>query len=93
MLPIPVLQTTLGRLYQGDCLEVLAKVPSESVDLAFADPPFNLNKIYSSLIDDNLAAKAYLEWCKKWQPARRIRDASTVEFLFRIFKYTENETI
>ncbi|MBI2654354.1 site-specific DNA-methyltransferase [Candidatus Woesearchaeota archaeon] len=28
----------------GDCLEVLKKVPSESVDLVFADPPYNMSK-------------------------------------------------
>ena len=30
-------------LYQGDCLEILAKIPKESVDLIFADPPYNLS--------------------------------------------------
>ena len=27
------------RLYQGDCLELLALIPESSVDLIFADPP------------------------------------------------------
>lgn len=31
------------RLYQGDCLEVLADLPAESVDMIFADPPYNLS--------------------------------------------------
>lgn len=31
------------KLYQGDCLEVLAKLPENSVDLIFADPPYNLS--------------------------------------------------
>ena len=40
-------QPTPGALFQdrvlvGDCLEVLAKLPSASVDLVFADPPYNL---------------------------------------------------
>ena len=26
----------------GDCLEELAKLPSQSIDLVFADPPYNL---------------------------------------------------
>ena len=30
------------RVLVGDCLEVLAKLPSASVDLVFADPPYNL---------------------------------------------------
>jgi modification methylase len=40
-------QPTPGALFQdrvlvGDCLEELAKLPSASVDLVFADPPYNL---------------------------------------------------
>jgi modification methylase len=29
-------------IVQGDCLEVLARLPDKSVDLVFADPPYNL---------------------------------------------------
>ena len=32
----------LDQILQGDCIEVLGKMPSESVDLIFADPPYNL---------------------------------------------------
>jgi site-specific DNA-methyltransferase (adenine-specific) len=31
------------RIYQGDCLEILAKIPENSVDLVFADPPYFLS--------------------------------------------------
>lgn len=31
------------RLYQGDCLEVLASLPEKTVDMVFADPPYNLS--------------------------------------------------
>ena len=31
-----------NRIIQGDCVEVLKSLPSESVDLIFADPPYNL---------------------------------------------------
>jgi site-specific DNA-methyltransferase (adenine-specific) len=41
-------------------------VESETVDLAFADPPFNLGKKYSSKIDDALASHEYLDWCHQW---------------------------
>lgn len=33
---------TLDRVIQGDCLEVLPTLPPESIDLVFADPPYNL---------------------------------------------------
>ena len=32
----------LDQVIQGDCLEVLASLPEQSVDLIFADPPYNL---------------------------------------------------
>ena len=63
---IPILQTSLGRLYQSDCVTVLNALEPESVDLAFADPPFNLGKQYSSNIDDAKASHEYLEWCQGW---------------------------
>lgn len=30
------------QIYQGDCVEVLNSLPEQSVDLVFADPPYNL---------------------------------------------------
>lgn len=32
----------LDQIIQGDCVEVLATLPEQSVDLIFADPPYNL---------------------------------------------------
>jgi DNA modification methylase len=32
----------LDQVIQGDCVEVLADLPPESIDLVFADPPYNL---------------------------------------------------
>ena len=66
MLPIPKLETELGRLYEGDSLRMLRDLPSDSVDLAFADPPFNLAKEYSSKMDDSIPESSYLAWCKQW---------------------------
>jgi site-specific DNA-methyltransferase (adenine-specific) len=31
------------RLYLGDVVETLNKLPSDSIDLIFADPPYNLS--------------------------------------------------
>ncbi|WP_448218391.1 DNA-methyltransferase [Endozoicomonas sp. 2B-B] len=60
------LETNLGTLYQGDCLSVLADYESDCADLVFADPPFNLNKLYPSGMDDNVKTETYLDWCQKW---------------------------
>ena len=32
----------LNRILVGDCIEELAKLPAQSIDLVFADPPYNL---------------------------------------------------
>ena len=34
----------INRIITGDCLELLKEIPDESVDMTFADPPFNLKK-------------------------------------------------
>ncbi|HEV2177777.1 MAG TPA: site-specific DNA-methyltransferase [Terriglobia bacterium] len=31
------------KIYQGDCLEILAAIPADTVDLVFADPPYFLS--------------------------------------------------
>ena len=36
--------TTTHRIILGDALKVLKKIPDESVDLVFADPPYNMSK-------------------------------------------------
>jgi modification methylase len=33
---------SLNTIFQGDCVEVLNQLPAQSVDLIFADPPYNL---------------------------------------------------
>jgi site-specific DNA-methyltransferase (adenine-specific) len=56
---------TFDVVLQGDCLEHLKAIPDDSIDITFADPPFNLNKKYASY-QDRKAFDAYLEWCKVW---------------------------
>lgn len=63
--PRPIPEALLNRLHRAPCLEVLRRIPSASVDLAFADPPFNLMKSYAGYKDD-LAEREYRGWCKRW---------------------------
>jgi site-specific DNA-methyltransferase (adenine-specific) len=56
---------TLDTLHPGDCLEGLARVKSGSIDLAFADPPFNIGYEYD-VYDDRREADHYLDWSKSW---------------------------
>ncbi|MDF1556370.1 MAG: site-specific DNA-methyltransferase [Deferrisomatales bacterium] len=61
-----VYSSEYGHLYQGDCLELMAQMGDGSVDLVFADPPFNLNKDYGKGINDSLDDADYLDWCRGW---------------------------
>jgi DNA modification methylase len=50
---------------QGDCLKLLPSVAKGSVDLGFADPPFNINYEYDKY-QDKKKPEHYLEWCREW---------------------------
>jgi site-specific DNA-methyltransferase (adenine-specific) len=52
-------------LIAGDSLAQLQKVPSDSIDFCFADPPYNLDKRYDAW-DDAIAVTDYLAWCESW---------------------------
>lgn len=53
------------QLIVGDCIEQMKLIPDDSVDMAFADLPFNLGKQYASYSDGQDAAE-YLDWCYEW---------------------------
>lgn len=84
----PVYKSALGSLYQGDCLEVLRTIENSSVDTVFADPPFNLNKMYGQSADDNLTESAYLAWCSHWiAECSRILKKGGSFFLYNLPKW------
>ena len=62
----PIYSTSLGHLYEADCLTVLPEIETSSVDTVFADPPFNLKKLYGARATDDRAEEAYLDWCRHW---------------------------
>ena len=59
------METYTNQIIQGDCLELFRQIPDNSVDITFADPPFNLKKKYHST-RDSLELEEYLHWCEKW---------------------------
>ena len=81
----PVFETQLGALYQGDCIVLSRDIPSDSVDLVFADPPFNLGKDYPSKMNDNLVEREYLNWSFLWaSECARILKPGGSFFLFNL---------
>lgn len=55
----------LNRVMQTDCVKFLENAPANIFDLCFADPPYNLQKMYSGY-EDAQAEQEYLNWCDRW---------------------------
>jgi site-specific DNA-methyltransferase (adenine-specific) len=54
-------------IYQGEALEILrTQIESESVDLIFVDPPYNIGKTFSKFKDRWPSDIEYAEWAYKW---------------------------
>ncbi len=55
------------RIILGDALDILTKeIANCSIDLIFADPPYNIGKNFMDLPDKWDSDESYLEWCYKW---------------------------
>ena len=52
-----------GRLYQGNSFDWLESIKDASVDLVFADPPYNIKK---AEWDNFESQEKYIEWSIKW---------------------------
>ena len=76
------------KLILGDCIEVMKKMPSESIDLIITDPPFNIGKKYGGVYNDNRKADDYIKWCKEWL-TECIRLLKPTGSLY-LFNYPEN---
>jgi len=79
---------TEQNLIVGDCLEVMKKMPSESIDLIITDPPFNIGKDYGGVYEDKKEFDEYIEWCKKWllECIRLLKNSGSLY----LFNYPEN---
>lgn len=55
----------INRIHLGDCVAGLNELPAEVVDLAFADPPFNIGYKYD-VYDDRREHEHYLDWSRQW---------------------------
>lgn len=53
------------QVYCCDCLEGLRQIEAGTVELVFADPPFNIGYEYDTY-HDGLAAEQYLDWSRRW---------------------------
>lgn len=54
-----------SRLVNNDCIKALKALPKNSIDFAFADPPYNINKKYDGW-NDEIEIEEYFTWCDNW---------------------------
>ncbi|QDU35154.1 DNA adenine methyltransferase YhdJ [Poriferisphaera corsica] len=54
-----------NRLFQGDCHKIMSRWQPNSLDLIFADPPYNIGYNYDHY-DDNREHDDYVAWTESW---------------------------
>jgi len=68
-----------GSLYQGDGIAWLKSFPDHTIDLIFADPPYNIKKAEWDTFESQ---EAYIEWSMQWiQESARILKPSGSMFI------------
>ena len=60
---IPYFTSEFGKLYNLDAFDFLKELETESVDLIFADPPYNIKK---AQWDSFPSQEKYVEWSMEW---------------------------
>ena len=67
----------------GDCLSVLKDIKPNTIDLIFADPPYNIGKDFGNNKDQWESVDKYIEWCKNWinECMRVLKDNGTMYFM------------
>lgn len=54
-------------IFQGDAVRILRdRISDASVDLIFADPPYNIGKQFGDVQDKWESDEAYVNWCRQW---------------------------
>lgn len=59
----PYFETKYGKLYNYDAIKYLKQLESNSIDLIFADPPYNIKK---AEWDTFSSQKEYVDWSMEW---------------------------
>jgi adenine-specific DNA-methyltransferase len=49
-------------LYEGNCLDLLPRIPPGAIDLTVTSPPYNIGKEYEAKRD----VAEYIDWCANW---------------------------
>jgi adenine-specific DNA-methyltransferase len=49
-------------LYEGDCMDLLQRLPEGVIELTVTSPPYNIGKAYET----QLHVDDYIDWCQSW---------------------------
>jgi len=68
-----------NQAYLLDAIVGLKNIPSNSVDIVIADPPYNVGQNFGNNFD-NLALDDYISWCNEWiaEALRVLKDTGTL---------------
>lgn len=86
-----------SQLLNGDCITELKKIPDNSLDFCFADPPYNIKKKYENW-NDGIDIQEYFNWCDEWltelarilKPGRTLAVLNIPQWCIRHFKHLNN---
>ena len=78
----PYYETPLGKLYHGDCLEIMPQL--EPVDLVLTDPPYGVTKNNWDILESTKAAFDMLIPCNL---VFTCQNPASAELIIRYFKY------
>ncbi len=67
----------------GDSLKILQCMEDKSIDLIFADPPYNIGKDFGNNYDRWITDEKYVHWCQKWllECMRILKNKGTMYFM------------
>ena len=63
---IEILGSNEHQIFHGDAIEALNMIEDGSIDLIFADPPYNIGKDFAGVKDKWKTDEDYLNWCYQW---------------------------
>lgn len=74
-----MIEDYIGKIINGDCVEVMEQIPDSSIDLMVTSPPYNVGIKYDTH-DDFTIMEDYWNWTEKWlsQVYRLLKDDGRV---------------
>jgi site-specific DNA-methyltransferase (adenine-specific)/modification methylase len=79
----------LNKIHQGDCIELLKKLPDNSVDLIFADPPYNLQLNGDLYLPNQTKVKAVNDEWDKFE-SKEEYDKFTMSWVKECYRVLKN---